>query len=343
MYRYILTRYCLQNGTVTLRPGAERILEAAGETVLEGGHREYRVRVRPGRIEGLEAFFRDAGLSANDVLTLSAAANGRLHAEYRHAPRQVAPAATAPVPAPAPHSRPVRDEELSAHVTARRSGSDSVALEAALAALCERSGLRLGRPGPGLWRLYAPLGERSYDVLIAEDAAAAQAPEFRVAAYPLRLLSEGQDLSRPEDAGQRGVALTALQDLAGLLRGGRVSLLQLERLFAGPGHLTGTEVSDALQGPALQERRLLEAALLLLAALPAGSLVSASRLPGEGEAQRALIHSLSGAPLSLLDDLGGGELYLRQDVASALRTAQTQLEDLRSRLPPRRAVAASSD
>lgn len=340
MYRYILTRYCLQSGTVTLRPGAERTLEVAGETTLGDGHREYRVRVLPGRIEGLEDFFRDAGLSANDVLLLSAAGEGRLHAEYRHSPRRAAP--TPPPPPASPRPAPV-GEELSAHVVARRSGSHSAALEAVLGTVCARSGLQLGRPGPGLWRLYAPLGERAYDVVIAEDAQAAQAPEFRVAAYPLRLLGEGQDLSRPEDAGQRGVALGALQDLAELLRGGRVSLLQLEPLFAGPAHLTGAGVSALLQGPALQERRLLEGALLQLAPLPAGSLVSASALPGEGEAQRALILTLTGAPLSLLDDLGGGELYLRQEVAAALGAAQAHLQDLRSRLPARRAVPAGSD
>lgn len=106
--RYIITRSCLEDGTMRLLKYNENLFPKGGETTFKDEQgREFVVNVDRQRmlVTGLHPLYHDHNLGVNDVMLLHPQGGG-YRVEFIVKPHSVAPKAAASAPAPAPKLTP---------------------------------------------------------------------------------------------------------------------------------------------------------------------------------------------------------------------------------------------
>ena len=116
--RYILTRPCLENGTLTILKYLERVLPAEGEiTLVSDGGEETRVSIRDHKLNGLNDYYAKYHLGVNDQVYLTLITDRRYQIECVARPHEAAALTRAPLPQPprrviieeSPYVREVRE------------------------------------------------------------------------------------------------------------------------------------------------------------------------------------------------------------------------------------------
>ncbi|MBB6098221.1 hypothetical protein HNR42_001646 [Deinobacterium chartae] len=114
-YRYVITRPCLQEGSIRILKYLEPLLPEGTVTFRDEKGEEFQARVslRDGRVRGMGDYYRRLNLGVNDVLLLTPLEPGRLQVESEVKPRHArssSPAASAPTPPRAVPQRIVVNE-----------------------------------------------------------------------------------------------------------------------------------------------------------------------------------------------------------------------------------------
>ncbi|WP_245808524.1 hypothetical protein [Deinococcus hopiensis] len=416
--RYIITRPCLQEGSLSLLKYLDSTFPESGPaTLVDDRGREYAVEVDRAarRVWGLRALYHEGNLGVNDVLLLTPQGEGRYAVETVVKPhasplpgsssgldRQ--PEARRVVINATPHVREVRMEQVRPQptreqphretpparenipaepsVTVRLAAAPEAGTEARtqaqatanlgttapaqagastapvatrhdprpapraaaplptgvneqLTELARLTGYRLTTPAPGIVRLAAELGTHGYTVQLALSADALREPAWREGAnYRLLVLPESE---RPQ-----GVPRLTREALGALIEHARLAPLSPLDLHgywkAGNLDLESAASISELVGAHLAQRGAFSFVLLTLAAHPAHSVITVSRLAerlGSGvnlAELQTILDTLTRTPFLALTPLPGGQYLLRADVRDLLADLAEYAEGVRRRV-----------
>lgn len=235
--------------------------------------------------------------------------------------------ASAPKPA-----APVRPEPRPAP---RAAAPLPTRLDEQLSELARLTGYRLTSPAPGMVRLAAELGQHGYTVHLALKPEVMRTPAWREGAdYGLLVTSEAE---RPQ-----GVPRLTREALSALIEHARlapITPLDLRGYWkAGNLDLESAASVSELVGAHLAQRGAFSFVLLTLAAHPAHSVITVSRLAerlGSGvnlAELQDILDTLTRTPFLALTPLPGGQYLLRSDVRDLLADLAEYAEGVRRRV-----------